>query len=215
MEALGCDMSANNNCMGIITAEGGLFDIINGLYSGQKQQNIDVLLNTDSKDVLDFDFENKIIYYNKQKFTGKVIYTGLVDELMNYKYGKLEYRSLYFETKKDIGFYQEVTTCNYPTPKEIHPFTRITEYKHLMLDKPKGTTIHIEYPYPYDINDEKGNIPYYPLFRQDNIDRYEKYKNELRAFPNLILLGRLAEFKYYNMDAIIKAALDLYKKQDD
>lgn len=177
--------------------------------------NIDIKLNTELKDVLKFDFEKTKIYFENEVFEGKVIYTGLVDELLNYKYGKLEYRSLWFEKKQLEGTYQSVTTCNYPTPKEKHPFTRISEYKHIMENKPQASTIHIEYPYAYDANNEKGYIPYYPVFVKENVDRYEKYKKELANFNNLILLGRLAEFKYYNMDAIVKAALDKYQEIKD
>ena len=84
-----------------------------------------------------------------------------------------------------------------------------------MENKPQASTVHIEYPYAYDANNEKGNIPYYPVFVKENVERYEKYKKELTKFDNLILLGRLAEFKYYNMDAIVKAALDKYKEIKD
>lgn len=174
--------------------------------------NIEIRLNTELKDVLRFDFNNSKIYFEDKIFEGKVIYTGLVDELLDYKYGKLGYRSLWFDKKQLEGEYQSVTTCNYPTPKEQHPYTRISEYKYIMENKPQASTIHIEYPYPYDKNNEKGNIPYYPVFVKENVERYEKYKKELAKFDNLILLGRLAEFKYYNMDAIVKKALDRYKE---
>ena len=175
--------------------------------------NIEVRLNTEALNVMKFDFKNHKIFFEGEEFKGKVIYTGLADYLCGYKYGKLEYRSLWFDQKEYEGTYQTAVTCNYPTPKEIHPFTRITEYKLMMEDKENPrTTIHVEYPYRYDENAEKGNIPYYTVFTEENKARYEKYVEELKVFSNLILLGRLAEFKYYNMDAIVLAALDKYNE---
>ena len=178
-----------------------------------QSENIEIRLNTEARDVLRFDFDNNKIYFEEEEYNGPLIYTGLADALCDYRYGKLEYRSLYFEQKTLEGTYQCAVTCNYPTPKEIHPFTRITEYK-LMMENTENpqTVIHVEYPYRYDADGEKGNIPYYTVFTDENKARYEKYREELSRFENLILLGRLAEFKYYNMDAITKAALDCYNK---
>ena len=174
--------------------------------------NIEIRLNTEALDVMKFDFETGKIYFEGKEFTNDVIYTGLADYLCGYRHGKLEYRSLWFDLKVMDGTYQTAVTCNYPTPKEIHPFTRITEYKLMMENKenPK-TAIHVEYPFRYDEDAEKGNIPYYTVFTEDNKALYETYKKELEVFKNLTLLGRLAEFRYYNMDAITKAALDKYK----
>ncbi|MEA5027126.1 UDP-galactopyranose mutase [bioreactor metagenome] len=174
--------------------------------------NIDVILNTKAEDVLKINFEEKKIYYQDHLFEGRFIFTGQLDELMKYRYGKLAYRSLYFDLQSHDGFYQETATVNYPTPKEEHAFTRITEFKHLMQNKPAKTTIAIEYPYPYEETAKKGNIPYYPVFTTENETIYGQYVNSIKDFTQLILLGRLAEFRYYNMDAIVKRSLEKFEE---
>ena len=73
------------------------------------------------------------------------------------------------------------------------------------------TYIHTEYPFPYRRNGEVGNVPYYPIFTEENQTLYQKYVNEAKKYPNLVLLGRLAEYKYYNMDAIVLKALEITK----
>lgn len=174
--------------------------------------NITVILNTKAESVLNIDFENKVIKYQGQPFTGMFIYTGQLDELMNYRYGKIAYRSLYFDLQTHDGIYQETATVNYPTPKEEHAFTRITEFKHLMQEKPAKTTIAVEYPFPYEETAEKGNIPYYPVFTDDNMAIYRRYVADVQDFDNFVLLGRLAEFRYYNMDSVVAAALAKYSE---
>ncbi|MEA5017839.1 MAG: UDP-galactopyranose mutase [Erysipelotrichaceae bacterium] len=174
--------------------------------------NITVILNTKAENVLNIDFENKVIKYQGQPFTGMFIYTGQLDELMNYRYGKIAYRSLYFDLQTHDGIYQETATVNYPTPKEEHAFTRITEFKHLMQEKPAKTTIAVEYPFPYEETAEKGNIPYYPVFTDDNMAIYRRYVADVQDFDNFVLLGRLAEFRYYNMDSVVAAALAKYSE---
>lgn len=174
--------------------------------------NITVILNTKAENVLNIDFENKVIKYQGQPFTGMFIYTGQLDELMSYRYGKIAYRSLYFDLQTHDGIYQETATVNYPTPKEEHAFTRITEFKHLMQEKPAKTTIAVEYPFPYEETAEKGNIPYYPVFTDDNMAIYRRYVADVQDFDNFVLLGRLAEFRYYNMDSVVAAALAKYSE---
>lgn len=170
--------------------------------------NITVQLNTEGMDVLSVNSETKQIHFKDEPFDGIVIYTGLVDHLLNYVNGDLSYRSLEFEVETKEGQYQPVTTVNYPTPAEEHPYTRITEYKNMQYLPPKEkTTIAVEYPYSYDRKAEKGNVPYYPVFTDESKDRYQAYVDLLKDIPNIYLLGRLAEYKYYNMDAIVEAAL--------
>jgi len=172
--------------------------------------NIDIILNTQASELIKIDLENKEIYYKNELFKGLFIFTGQLDELLDYRFGKLAYRSLYFDVQSHHGTFQEVTTVNYPTPKAEHPFTRITEFKHLMEQPPENTTIAIEYPYAYDEKAEKGNIPYYPVFTVDNEMVYKQYVESLKGFNKLVLIGRLAEFKYYNMDSIVKRALECF-----
>ena len=170
--------------------------------------NITVQLNTEGMDVLSVNSETKQIHFKDEPFDGIIIYTGLVDHLLNYVNGDLSYRSLEFEVETKEGQYQPVTTVNYPTPAEEHPYTRITEYKNMQYLPPKEkTTIAVEYPYSYDRKAEKGNVPYYPVFTDESKDRYQAYVDLLKDIPNIYLLGRLAEYKYYNMDAIVEAAL--------
>lgn len=175
--------------------------------------NIEVRLNEDARKHLSFDFYNNKILFNKEEFNGEVVYTGAVDELLYYKLGDLPYRSLDLKLSKHEGTYQMAATENYPDDKNIHAFTRISEYKLFTKDKESDVTyIHTEYPMAYDKDAQVGNIPYYPIFTQDNQKKYDSYVEILRPFTNLHLLGRLAEYKYYNMDAIILKALELSEK---
>ena len=171
--------------------------------------NIELILKADAKKVLSL--KDGKIYLAGKEYTGKVVYTGALDELFDYSLGELPYRSLYFETKEMNGTFQKVATENYPGKDSHFPYTRITEYKHFYPreEKEPKTFIHIEYPIAYDRHAEKGNIPYYPIFTSDNEKMYMKYRELASKYPNLILLGRLAEYKYYNMDAIVKKALEL------
>jgi UDP-galactopyranose mutase len=176
-------------------------------------ENIQVCLNTEAMDHLRVDTEQGCVYVDGEKFDGIVIFTGLVDQLLGYTNGDLPYRSLEFDVQSMEGQYQPVTTVNYPTPAEINPYTRITEYKNMMNDAPKEkTTIAVEYPYKYNRMGEKGNVPYYPVFTDDSKAMYAAYVEKLKAVPNIYLLGRLAEYKYYNMDQITDAALAFAEK---
>ena len=141
-----------------------------------------------------------------QPFTGTVIYTGQVDELFGFRYGRLPYRTL------DFGFetlamdrFQPAATVNYTVSED---YTRITEYKQLTgQELPGVTTIMKEYSRAY--TGAAGEIPYYAIINPENNALYEKYRALADRFPNLRLLGRLAEYKYYNMDAIAGRALAL------
>ncbi|MEF3281015.1 MAG: UDP-galactopyranose mutase [Elusimicrobiota bacterium] len=169
-------------------------------------KNIKILLNTDFREVCElrgYDF-----YFLGFKFEGKVIYTGQIDELFDYKFGELPYRSLdmRFETVEK-EFYQEKATVNYPNDYE---FTRITEFKHIHPVKTPKTTILKEYPQEH----KRGkNIPYYPIFTKENQEKYSKYFEYSKKFKNLILVGRLAEYKYYDMDDVVERALEVFEKE--
>ena len=174
-----------------------------------ENNNIDLKLGLNAVDIIDIK-DNKI-YIENQQFDGKLIYTGAIDELLNYKYGDLPYRSLdfVFETK-EVEFFQPVGTVNYPTKED--KFTRITEYKHMTMEncKSSNTTIMKEYPCQYNKNNDKGNIPYYPILNDNSNKLYNKYLDDVKKVDNLYLLGRLAQYKYYNMDLVINEALKLY-----
>jgi len=170
--------------------------------------NIKIMLNTDFKEVISIDFENKKIYFLGREFKGKLIFTGMIDELFNFKYGFLPYRSLdlRFETIEQ-EYYQEAPVVNYPND---YDFTRITEFKHIHPVKSDKTTILKEYPKAYQPN---VDIPYYPVFTKENQELYNKYKEEADKFKNLVLVGRLAEYRYYDMDDVVKRALEVFEER--
>ena len=165
-------------------------------------ENIKVFLNTDI--LAKIVFEN-----NKIKVDGNddciFIYTGCIDELFNYQFGNLQYRSLKFdfETLAQKSF-QTAAVVNYPNTEK---FTRITEFKKFTVSSTdtQKTTIVKEYPCKY----EEGMIPYYPIPLEECENLYLKYYELSKKFDNLYLIGRLAEYKYYNMDLVINSALKL------
>lgn len=168
-------------------------------------ENIKLLLNTDFKEVMKIN--GKDIYLFDQKFEGTIIYSGQIDELFDYKFGNLPYRSvdMKFETVEK-EYYQEAATVNYPSN---YDFTRITEFKHLHPIKSDKTTILKEYPQDYVPN---KNTPYYPIFTNENQEKYNQYFEYSKQFEKLVLVGRLAEYKYYDMDDIIEKALEKFKE---
>ena len=169
--------------------------------------NITVELGVNALDRLDLSGEE--IKVDGEPFRGPVIYTGQADELFGFKYGPLPYRTLEFrfETLDREDFQNGYGTVNYTVDQD---YTRITEFKHLTGQQVPGkTTIVKEYSKAY--SGIFGEIPYYAIINPDNNALYEQYKALGARFPNLYLLGRLAEYKYYNMDAIAARALELAK----
>lgn len=158
----------------------------------------DVILNTDYFDRKD--------YFDSIAHT--VIYTGEVDRYFNYCYGKLEYRSLLFETifLKGIANYQGNAVVNY-TDCET-PYTRIIEHKHFEFGNQSDTMITKEFPFAFS----KDSEPYYPINDERNNCLYSRYARLVRQEKNVYFGGRLAEYKYYNMDQVIRAALDLIQE---
>ena len=174
-----------------------------------RHDNIQVHTGIDAKEILSFREmpEGNVIYYEEKLFAGNVVYTGPVDALFDWKYGELPYRSLDFvfeHFEKDD--YQGHSVVNY-TVEEA--FTRITEFKHLTGQKISGTTIVREYPRAYTSPEQ---IPYYCIDCPENQALYEKYRKEAEGFPRLHLLGRLAEYKYYNIDAMVERAITYCEK---
>lgn len=138
-------------------------------------------------------------------FTGEVIYTGPLDELFDCRFGRLPYRSLRFDFEYlEQEDYQGHSVVNYTVSED---FTRITEFKYLTGQKAPGTTIVREYPFAY--TGGLGEIPYYSIACEENQKLYERYRELLSGTPNVYLLGRLAEYKYYNIDAMVMKALEL------
>ncbi|MDF5722506.1 MAG: UDP-galactopyranose mutase [Rhizonema sp. PD37] len=159
--------------------------------------NIMVLLNADYREVI-----------NDIKFN-RMIYTGPIDTFFDYMYGELPYRSIRFQFDTlDREYYQEVGTVNYPNDYDI---TRITEQKYLSGQTSPKTTLVMEYPQAYVPG---KNDPYYPIPREENRDRYDFYLKEVEKLNGTVIFaGRLAEYKYYDMDQAALRALSLFEKQ--
>ncbi len=145
------------------------------------------------------------ITFDATTFDKPVVYTGMLDALFTYRYGHLPYRSLRFEFKTlQQKQFQEVTTVNYPAAPDM---TRITEFKHIYNTQSANTVIAKEYPQAYEPHQ---NIPYYPLFTDASKNTYERYADLARATKNLIVIGRLAEYRYYDMDDAVANALERF-----
>ncbi len=172
---------------------------------------IHVLLNTDYREVFEIDTHSYTSKLFGNEFTGKIFYTGKIDELYHYKFGDLPYRSLQFVHENiNQEFFQKVTTINYPSN---YDFTRITEFKRMTGQKHHTTSYVIEYPQTYDRNDPSKDVPYYPIPQEKNLKLYQKYKKLAKPFEKLILLGRLAEYHYYDMHQVVAKALKVFSDE--
>jgi len=153
--------------------------------------NIHIMLNTDYKDII-----GEISYK-------KLIFTGPIDEYFDYQYGKLPYRSIEFKFETlDQENFQSTGTVNYPND---YGFTRITEFKYLSGQQHKRTSIVYEFP-------KAEGDPYYPIPKPDNAVLYEKYRELASKLAHTYFVGRLATYKYYNMDQVVAQALSTFKK---
>ncbi|HYY57006.1 MAG TPA: UDP-galactopyranose mutase [Pyrinomonadaceae bacterium] len=154
-------------------------------------ENIKIMLNCDYREI-----EQEIPYR-------EMIYTGPVDSYFDYRYGKLPYRSLEFKHEThDTATFQPAPVVNYPNEQ---PYTRITEFKYLTGQEHTKTSIVYEFP-------QAEGDPYYPVPRKENAEIYAKYKALADATPGVHFVGRLATYKYYNMDQIVAQALTVYNK---
>ena len=167
--------------------------------------NIEVHTNTNAKDVLVISEEEGKVLLDGQEFHGTVIYTGPVDELFDCRFGRLPYRTLRFDFEHyDRPDYQGHSVVNYTVSED---YTRITEFKYLTGQKADSTTIVKEYPFAY--TGAEGEIPYYAIMNEENNALYQKYAELAAKLPDFHLLGRLAEYKYYNIDAMAARAIAL------
>ncbi len=150
--------------------------------------------------IVNFDMD---FFEHKDAFEYKIlIYTGCIDNFFEYKYGKLPYRSLRFEFETlEQEYYQKYPQINYPNE---YNFTRIVEIKHATGQKIRKTTIVREYP-------QNCGEPFYPIPKKDNLALYGKYKKESGNYRNVIFIGRLAQYRYLNMDQVVKNALSLFQ----
>ena len=172
---------------------GGYTAIVEKMLEGS-----DVLLNTD---YYEFRKENPDI-------AAKTVYTGMLDQYFDYRYGVLEYRSVRFETEKlDMENYQGNAVVNY-TEREV-PYTRIIEHKHFEFGKQEKTVISREYSSEWSV----GMEPYYPVNDEKNNALFEEYKKLAEKEENVIFGGRLGDYKYYDMDAVIASALDMCERE--
>lgn len=138
----------------------------------------------------------------------KILYTGTLDSLYDFCYGKLEYRSLRFESEVlDEENHQGVAVVNY-TDRET-PYTRMIEHKHFEFGTQEKTVVTKEYPVDW----KEGMEPYYPVNDEKNQNLYQMYRERADREKNLILGGRLAEYKYYDMDKVIESAFQLIEKE--
>lgn len=184
--------------------------------------NLDDRYFTDSFQAMPLDgytrmFENMLDHKNITVETGvdfedvrgdtvfdKLVFTGPVDEYFDHRYGKLPYRSLAFRHETlDQEWFQSVGTVNYPD--EATPYTRISEYKHITGQSAAKTTITYEYP-------RADGDPYYPIPKPENQALYKKYEVLALETPNVHFVGRLATYRYYNMDQVVGQALATYRR---
>lgn len=167
--------------------------------------NIEVRTNTNAKDALVISEKEGKVLLEGQEFHGTVIYTGPVDELFDCRFGRLPYRTLRFDFEHyDKPDYQGHSVVNYTVSED---YTRITEFKYLTGQKADSTTIVKEYPFAY--TGAEGEIPYYAIMNEENNALYRKYADLAAQIPDFHLLGRLAEYKYYNIDAMAAKAIAL------
>lgn len=171
--------------------------------------NIDLHVGEDALETLMLDPKQHKIFYQGEEVS-VLVFTGPVDELFDEKYGELPYRSLHIEYEwfdQDKVYPEKIVS--FP---QADGYTRKTEYKFMMYDQSgvEGSTVATEYPIAYAKGGE--NAPFYPVITAENQARYAKYCEEAAAYGNIFLCGRLAEFRYYNMDDCILHAFDVFEE---
>jgi UDP-galactopyranose mutase len=155
--------------------------------------NIKIMLQTDFREIRD------IVPYRR------LVFTGPIDEFFEYRYGKLPYRSLRFEhVTLDTARHQPVAVVNYP---QDEAYTRVTEYKHLTGQEHPKTSLTYEFP------SDEGD-PYYPVPQPRNAELYKRYERLAAATPDVVFVGRLATYRYYNMDQVVGQALATFARID-
>ena len=172
---------------------------------------IEVFLDLDACNLISFSEVDAVpdrfqsILIDGELYNGIVIYTGALDELCGERFGLLPYRSLDFNYRRyGMNRVQPCGTVNYTVDRD---YTRTSEYTWLTGQKIDKSTIAEEYPRPY--TDPLRQIPYYPVINEKNLAFYQQYADLFSELPNFHVLGRLAEYRYYNMDQIVLRALEL------
>lgn len=184
--------------------KGGYTQIVEKLLEG-----IPVKLGTDYETFCQQNTDGGFISMDGEDTFEKVLYTGMIDQFYEYCYGELAYRSLRFETEylEDEDNYQGNAVVNY-TEREV-PYTRIIEHKHFEFGTQKGTVVTREYPKEWS----RGDEPYYPVNDKHNSELYEKYAQRAAQEKNVLFGGRLGQYKYYDMDKVVRAALTMVEEQ--
>lgn len=172
-----------------------------------EHKNIALYLNTNYKDVYNVQIFKQLL---ENKVYDAIFFCGMIDELFDFKYGELPYRSINFkfEYLPEINNYQPVSVVNYPADKHL---TRITEYKKLTLQEDlSGTVIGKEYPGAYDKNSALFYNPCYPIKNLDTLQVYKQYHDELNKIPNLYAIGRLGQYQYFDTDDAINNVMQIF-----
>lgn len=168
---------------------------------------IDIKTLTDALDHLKI--ENQKLYFDNEEVTIPIIYTGPLDELFSCCYGKLSYRSLRFDYKTyNSPSFNETSGVAYP---KAQGYTRTTEFSKLPYQYGFNKTV-VAYEYPEKYGSENGKIPYYPILTTNSQTMYKKYSEKAGSIKNLYPCGRLADFRYYNMDDAAVRAIEVYNK---
>ena len=170
---------------------GGYNKLIQALFDG-----VEVKTNTDF-------FENRKAW---ESIADKIVFTGKIDEFYNYQFGKLEYRTVHFETECiKCQNYQGNAVINYTSHDE--PYTRIIEHKHFEPENPRYAESKTIISKEYSVEWKDGTEPFYPINNAENTKLYQQYKQLADVEKNVLFGGRLAEYKYYDMDDVIEKAL--------
>ena len=182
----------------------------NDRYQGIPMGGYNVII---EKMLSDCDVELEVDYLNEkdkyQDLADKILYTGMIDEYFDYKLGTLEYRTLKFETEvlENVSNYQGNAVVNY-TSHDVD-YTRIIEHKHFEFGEQKDTVITKEYSSDWKVGDEA----YYPVNDDVNTKLFKEYQEFAKSEKNVIFGGRLGHYKYYDMDKVIEAALELVHQE--
>jgi UDP-galactopyranose mutase len=194
---------------------------------------IEVLLDTPMSELVRCDISSGTVTFRGRRFSGRIVVTGMIDEFFGFAHGELPYRALRFQAERlSVPRFQEVAVVNYPNE---HEFTRITEFKHMTGQIHPRTTIMREFPADYargqagngdppdakktpssdstnpesTILDLTNPVPCYPILKGESQRMAARYREMLVKFPNVIAVGRLAEFRYYDMDDMVERVLNI------
>lgn len=191
-----------------VIPQDGYTQMFNNMLSND---NITVMLNKDYHDIIKIDHENKKIFFEDEEFMGHMIFTGMIDEFFDYRFGRLPYRSSVLVNEViDNDTFQDIAVTYYPN--EYH-FTRITDYKYLCGDYLESTVIQFEYPEKYYANSKEDNVPFYPIPLEKNFKTYRKYRTLSEEYDNVTFIGRLTEYKILQMDEVVEKVLNLISEK--